>query len=58
MADPEVVEVIYGRSHKFEIVKRHTYFAGIKFDIHRDGKIWHSDYSSLRDAVEKAKKEG
>ncbi|MEA2688747.1 MAG: hypothetical protein QOJ39_2097 [Candidatus Eremiobacteraeota bacterium] len=58
MAEKDVVEVIYGRSHKFEIVRRSTYLVGIKFDVLRDGKVFSSDYSSLADAVARAKKEG
>ena len=59
MSDKPVVETIYGKYHKFEIVKDPGGpFGSVKFYIRRDGKPYKGSYSSLADAVEAAKGEG
>jgi hypothetical protein len=59
MSEHIVVETIYGKYSKYEIVK---YGGGIisssHFAIYKDGSIFKSGYSSLSDAVEAAKKLG
>jgi len=56
MAERDVVETVYGKQHKYEIVRVRKVF-GDKFDIYRDGKYHRGEFSSLRDAVEAATKE-
>lgn len=59
MGNKEVVETIYGKHHKYEIVKDSGgVFGSIKFNIYRDGSYYKGSYSSLADAVAKAKQEG
>lgn len=59
MADKIVVETIYGKYHKFEIVKSPGgLLTSTSFSIYRDGKYYKGSYSSLASAVEAAKKEG
>jgi hypothetical protein len=53
----EVIETIYGKLHKFEIIKDSRTFT-TKFLIYRDGKYYRGEFSSLKDAVEVARKEG
>lgn len=59
MGEKTVVEVVYGKYHKFEVVKDD---GGIlespKFYLRRDGQPYRGSYSSLRAAVEAAKAEG
>ena len=57
MSDLPVVETIYGKYHKFEIVKDSGTFS-IKFYLHKDGKPYKGSYSSLARAIEAAKDEG
>lgn len=59
MAEKPIIETIYGKYHKFDIVKDSGgVFGSIKFYIHKDGKPFKGAYSSLADAVEAAKDEG
>jgi hypothetical protein len=51
MAEKDVVETVYGKYYKYEIVRD-----GVKF--YRDGKYHRGSFSSLHDAVEAAKQEG
>jgi len=53
----EQVKTIYGKYHKFEIVKDYGVFT-TKFYIRRDGEAFRGPYSSLAAAVEAAKREG
>lgn len=55
----EVIETIYGKYHKYEIVKESGgVFGSPKFYIYKDGEYHRGSYSSLRDAVAAAEKEG
>lgn len=54
----QVIETIYGKYNKYEILKSVGPLGGIKFYLYRDGKPFKGSYSSLADAVEAAKKEG
>jgi hypothetical protein len=57
MSDRKVVDVVYGKTHKYEIIKSEGGFlSGSSFYVYRDGKHLAS-YSSLRNAVERAQKE-
>jgi len=52
MSDKLVVETIYGKYHKFEIVKdAGGVFGSVKFYVWKDGKPWKGSYSSLAAAV-------
>jgi len=58
MGDKVVVETIYGKYNKYEIMKEVSGFWGnIKFYIYKDGKYHRGSFSSLKDAVEAAKQE-
>lgn len=58
MADYEVIETFYGKHHKYEVVKRAGgLFSSSEYYITKDGKNHRGSFSSLRDAVEAAKKE-
>lgn len=58
MSSKTVVETIYGKYHKFEVIKDVGPLGGVKFYICKDGKPFSGSYSSLSSAVEAAKKEG
>ncbi len=57
MSDSKVVETIYGKYSKYEIVKQSRILSGPTFYIHKDGEPHRGSFSSLKDAVEAAKKE-
>jgi hypothetical protein len=58
MANEQIIETIYGKYSKFEIVKDPGgVFSSPKFYIRKDGEWHRGSFSSLRDAVEAAKKE-
>jgi hypothetical protein len=48
---------IYGKYNKFEIIKKTSIWSGPKFYIDKDGKYHRGSFSSLKDAVEAAKKD-
>lgn len=59
MAQKDVVEVVYGKYHKYEIIRRPGgLLSSTSFSIYRDGKYYKGSYNSLARAVEAAKKEG
>lgn len=54
----EVVETIYGKHAKYEIVKSSGgVIAEPKYYIYKNGNYYRGYFSSLREAVEAAKKE-
>lgn len=56
MANQEVVEKIYGKYSKFEVVKiPGGVFGSSKFYIYKDGEHHRGSFSSLRAAVEAAR---
>jgi hypothetical protein len=57
MANKEVVETVFGKYSKYEIVKETSIIGSPKFHIHKDGKYHRGSFSSLKDAVEAAKAE-
>lgn len=59
MSDGVVVETIFGKHHKYQVIKKPgTLFSSITYVIYRDGKYYKGTYDSLARAVEVAKKEG
>jgi len=59
MGDHNVVETVYGKHHKYEIVKKAGgVFSDSKYSVLRDGKPFKGSYASLADAVEAAKDAG
>lgn len=59
MSEHKVVETIYGKYNKYEIVKYGGGgFSSPSFAIYKDGSVYKSGYSSLADAVQAAKKLG
>ena len=54
----EVVETVYGKYSKFEVVKKTGVIESTKFYLLKDGKPFKGPYSSLSDAVEAARREG
>lgn len=58
MADKQVVETIYGKYNKYEIVKDPGgVFGNPKFYIRKNGEAFKGPYSTLPAAVEAARKE-
>lgn len=55
MAERDVVETIYGKYSKYEIVKRSSLLGSPTFYIVKDGEVDSGSFSSLRAAVEEAK---
>lgn len=53
-----VVETIYGKYSKFEIVKKTSTFGNPKFYIYKNGDYHRGSFSSLRAAVKAAQAEG
>lgn len=51
MSDGSIVETVYGKYHKYEVVKRIGPFGGVKFYVHRDGNPHRGPYSTLKEAV-------
>jgi hypothetical protein len=57
MSGKDIVETIYGKLYKYEIVRSKAVF-GVSFSIHRDGSHWKGSYDSLSKAVEVANDAG
>jgi hypothetical protein len=53
----EIIETLFSKYNKYEIVKDSSALGGVKFYLQRDGSPYGA-FSDLRDAIEKAKKEG
>lgn len=59
MSGKKTVETIYGKRHKYEIMKSSGGLLGsISFSIYRDGSYWKGSYDSFARAVEVAKDAG
>lgn len=59
MSDKEVVEVIYGKHAKYEVVKdRGGILSSPQYYIYKNGKYHRGSFDSLAAAVEAARKEG
>ncbi len=52
-----VVETVFGKYSKFEVVKRTSLMGSPEFYIRKDGKPHRGSFSSLKAAVEAAKKD-
>lgn len=57
MSEQAVIETIYGKYSKFEIVRETSVLGSPKFYIRKDGKHHKGAFASLSDAVEAAKNE-
>lgn len=58
MAGYEVVETFYSKHSKYEVVKKASgMFSSSEYHINKDGKYHRGSFSSLRAAVEAAKKD-
>lgn len=57
MATKKVIETIYGKFHKYEVVRTDRTFSS-EISLYRDGEYWKGTYSSVEDAVEAARKAG
>ena len=57
MADRKIIETIYGKQNKYEVVRVTKTFGGYEFYIYKNGDYYRGWYSSLAAAVEAAKKE-
>lgn len=57
MPDKTVVETLYSKTSKYEILKDSGTFS-TKFYLYKDGRPHRGYFSSLRDAVEAAREEG
>lgn len=57
MSDKKLMETVYGKYHKYEIVKHSSLFS-VRIYIRKDGKATGESYGSLRDAVAAAQKKG
>lgn len=57
MADKIVVETLYSKTSKFEILKDSSVFS-TKFYLYKNGRPHRGYFTSLRDAVRAAKEEG
>lgn len=59
MADKDVVEVIYGKHSKYEIVRsKGNLISSTTYSIHKNGEYHRGSFDSLAKAVEAAKEEG
>jgi hypothetical protein len=57
MANHEVVETVYGKHNKYEVVRVSKPLGGYDFNIYKNGEYHRGSFSSLARAVEVAKKE-
>ena len=57
MTNKEVVETIYGKHSKYEIVKKSTMLS-TEYYIYKNGKYHRGSFSTLKTAVEAAQTEG
>lgn len=58
MSDTTIVETIYGKHHKYEVVKKTSIWGSPRYYVRRDGKPWRGAFTSLKDAVEAAESAG
>jgi len=54
MSSTKVVETIYGKKSKYEVIKKKTVFTA-KFYVKKDGNTVSGHFKSLKAAVEAAK---
>ncbi|MBV2137112.1 MAG: hypothetical protein KUF79_09915 [Candidatus Thiodiazotropha sp. (ex Ctena orbiculata)] len=59
MSSDKVVETVYGKHAKYEIVQKEGgVFGSSKYYVRKNGSPHRGPYSSLRDAVAAAEKDG
>jgi hypothetical protein len=58
MSGKDIVETVYGKRYKYEIVRSKGMIGSVSFSIHRDGSHWKGSYDSLARAVEVANDAG
>jgi hypothetical protein len=58
MSSDEVIETVYGKFAKYEIVKKTSVFGSPKFYIRKNGSHHRGPYSTLGAAVKAAEDEG
>ena len=59
MSDSTVVETVYGKHSKYEVIMEGGgLFGSPKYYVYKDGKPFKGSYSSLSDAVEAARDAG
>lgn len=56
MSDEEIVETIYGKHHKYTIIRKSGVFSA-EYWMRRDDKPYKGTYKTLKDAVEAAQEE-
>jgi len=56
MSEQDIVETIYGKYSKFEVVKDSAVFS-TKFYVRKDGKAHRGSFSSLSAAIEAARED-
>ena len=58
-SDRKVVETVYGKHHKYEVLKEPAgVLSSSKYYVYKDGKFHRGSFDSLRDAVQAAESEG
>lgn len=57
MTDRKVIETVYGKHHKYEVVRVDRTFS-TDIVLYRDGEYWKGTYSTVAAAIEAAKKAG
>jgi hypothetical protein len=58
MSDRDVVETVFGKHNKYEVVRSTHLLSSPTYYVWRDGKPYRGTFKSLRDAVEAAQSEG
>ena len=58
MSDVKVIETVYGKFSKYQIVKRPSLLGNPKFYIRKNGRPYRGPFSSLQAAVQAAENEG
>jgi hypothetical protein len=57
MTNKKTIEIVYGKHHKYEVVRKHATFS-VEIVLYRDGEYWKGTYPSVEAAVEAARKAG
>ena len=58
MSDNEIVEVVYGKHHKYTVIRKPGgVFTSTEYWIRRDGNPYKGPYKALNDAVAAANRE-
>ena len=57
MDEKDVVQTVYGKHHRYQIVKHPGALSNTTYTIYRDGSVYRGSFSSLKSAVEAAQAE-